>query len=80
MTEDGVTDFLTKFGLITHLIEDITQFRMRIKTNRGRVSQSPDDYNGPGQQSWWRRKKDKYNKLKNKKSKYTLKESKDDRR
>jgi hypothetical protein len=36
LAEDSVPDFLTKFGLITHLIDDVNSFRAQVKTSRSR--------------------------------------------
>jgi hypothetical protein len=36
IAEDSVPDFLTKFGLITHLIDDINAFRAQVKASRSR--------------------------------------------
>ena len=36
LAEDSVPDFLTKFGLITHLIDDVNAFRAQVKSSRSR--------------------------------------------
>jgi hypothetical protein len=36
MHEDSATNFLTKLGLITDMIDDVTQFRIRMKRSRSR--------------------------------------------
>ena len=36
IAEDSVPDFLTKFGLITHLIDDVNNFRAQVKSSRSR--------------------------------------------
>lgn len=36
--EDSAEDFLTKLGLITKMIDDVTQFRIRMKRSRSRLN------------------------------------------
>ena len=37
MKEDTPTNFLTKLGIVTQMIDDITQFRIRMKRSRSRI-------------------------------------------
>merc|ERR1711981_1079499 len=35
--EDTPSNFLTKLGIVTQIIEDVTQFRIRMKRSRSRI-------------------------------------------
>ena len=48
LKEDSPSNFLTKLGLITEMIEDVTQFRIRMKRSRSRIhDQNEQNFKNP---------------------------------
>ena len=45
LQEDSPSNFLTKLGLITEMIEDVTQFRIRMKRSRSRIHDQNEQTN-----------------------------------
>lgn len=55
--DERFPNFLTKLGLITGMIEDVTQFRIRLKRSQSRMASSEDSYAGMKELKQKRRKK-----------------------
>ena len=47
LKEDSPSNFLTKLGLITEMIEDVTQFRIRMKRSRSRIHDQEQNIKNP---------------------------------